>query len=410
MRVCLVDDNPSLGGQIWRSSIANKPPHPKAAHWLARIAKGGVAVRSGARVVTARTSGPRGRTVLCVEQAEQATEIETSALVLATGARERFLPFPGWTLPGVYGAGGLLAFVKAGLDIHGKRVVVAGTGPLLLAVAAGLRAAGARIVAVIEQAETRRLARFSGRLLAGHAGKVIEGARYGWRMRGIPYRTNAWVTMALGDQRLQKVIVRHGAARLEWDADMLAIGYHLVPNIELAQLLQCRIDGGFVGVDERQQTSVKGIYCVGEGTGIGGVDKAQIEGLIAGFEASGLTDRARRLRKARDRQAGLAKNLAATFALREELRILAGPETLVCRCEDVAYRVVAACQSWREAKLHTRCGMGPCQGRICGAATEFLFGWQAPAPRPPLFPADVSTLVAACHQHGDTADEAQPHR
>jgi hypothetical protein len=87
------------------------------------------------------------------------------------------------------------------------------------------------------------------------------------------------------------------------------------------------------------------------------------------------------------------RSLADAFALRDEVRHLPEDDTLVCRCEDVPYRDLAECGSWREAKLHTRCGMGPCQGRVCGAAAEFLFGWKAPAPRPPLFPAEVATLA-----------------
>jgi hypothetical protein len=117
---------------------------------------------------------------------------------------------------------------------------------------------------------------------------------------------------------------------------------------------------------------------------------------------------AKRLLPARNREMRLVRSLAHTFRLREELRTLAEAETLVCRCEDVAYGAVAACTSWREAKLHTRCGMGPCQGRICGPATEFLFGWQAPSPRPPLFPASVGTLAAASEDPYAAADHAAP--
>jgi NADPH-dependent 2,4-dienoyl-CoA reductase/sulfur reductase-like enzyme len=320
-------------------------------------------------------------------------DIEYSAVVLAAGARELFLPFPGWTLPGIYGAGGLQAFVKGGLDIQGKRVVVAGTGPLLLAVAAHLREAGARIVSVVEQAPLLRLMRFSLGLVREQAGKLIEGAGYALHTVGVPYRTGAWVASAMGRERLEKVVIRSGSDLLQAETDMLAIGYHLVPNTELAQLLGCDLESGFVVVDESQQTSVKGIYCAGESTGIGGVDKAQIEGRIAALTIAGQLDQARALFKSRDRQMRFARQLAAAFGLRAELRTVPTDDTLVCRCEDVPHSALAPCASWREAKLHTRCGMGPCQGRICGPAAEFLFGWKAPAPRPPLFPADVATLA-----------------
>ena len=182
---------------------------------------------------------------------------------------------------------------------------------------------------------------------------------------------------------------------------MLAIGYHLVPNTELAQLLNCELASGLVRVDALQQTSVEGIYCVGEPTGIGGVDKAKLEGRIAALAATGQIEQAKLLFEKRERQVRFARNLSSAFALREELRHLPAEDTFVCRCEDVFYRELAHCNSWREAKLHTRCGMGPCQGRICAPATEFLFGWKPPVPRPPLFPVEVGTLA-------ETGPDLQP--
>ncbi len=396
MRVCVVDDNPSCGGQIWRAGISDHRGNAPAAQWLERMQRAHVDIRLGARAVFAPSAG-----VLRIEQSGRFTDLEYGSLVLATGARELFLPFPGWTLPGVYGAGGLQAFVKSGLNIRGKRVVIAGTGPLLPAVGAHLRVAGARIVAIVEQAPISRLARFSLGLVRGQIGKLFEGGSYALNIAGIPYRTGAWVTSAFGQERVEKITIRSGSGILEVATDMLAIGYHLVPNTELAQLLQCELDNGYVRVDERQQTSVKGIYGAGELTGIGGVDKAKIEGRIAGLAAAGQPDKARALLKQRDRHVRFARNLAAAFALRDELRRLPADATLVCRCEDVPFGALAQRRSWREAKLHTRCGMGPCQGRICGPAAEFLFGWRAPGPRPPVFPVEVQILAPipeAAHQ------------
>ena len=124
----MVDDNPRPGGQIWRASSYPKP-------WL----RDKVELISGARVFAAPAPG----TLALETFRRRATCSTTSSLILATGARERFLPFPGWTLPNVMGAGGLQALVKSGLPIKGKRVVVAGSGPLLLAVAKYLRDHGA---------------------------------------------------------------------------------------------------------------------------------------------------------------------------------------------------------------------------------------------------------------------------
>ena len=393
MRVCLIDDNPEPGGQIWRKNVARQAVNTDAAKWLRSIQSSRVVMRSGWRVVDGSASAGQTPVTLRIEQEGRWIDLECSTLILATGARELFLPFPGWTLPGIFGVGGIQAFVKSGLDISGKRVVIAGTGPLLLAVAASLHRAGAQIVTVVEQAPMARMAKFSFGLLWGHAGKLVEGARYGWSLLGIPYRTGSWVTSAVGDEHLRKVEIQSGSQALRFDADMLAVGFHLVPNTELAQLLGCEQRHGYVLVDDLQQTTAKGIYCVGEAAGIGGAEKAQIEGRIAALAVSGQEERAKALFRIRDRQMHFAQRLGSAFVLREELRTLAKDETVVCRCEDVTHGSLVSRRSWREAKLHTRCGMGPCQGRVCGAATRFLYGWDIPDPRPPLFPVEVSALA-----------------
>ena len=133
-RVGIVDENAALGGQIWRSGSSGQPHNSEAASWIARLNTAGAVVLCGQRVFHQPQPG-----VLMAEGLEDAWELRYRNLVLATGARERFLPFPGWTLPNIMGAGGLQAMVKSGLPIRGQRVVVAGTGPLLLAVAAYLR-------------------------------------------------------------------------------------------------------------------------------------------------------------------------------------------------------------------------------------------------------------------------------
>jgi hypothetical protein len=135
------------------------------------------------------------------------------------------------------------------------------------------------------------------------------------------------------------------------------------------------------------------VYCAGEPTGVGGVDRALIEGQIAGHAASGQTAQAERLFAARTRTHRFTHALNQAFALREELKQLADADTVVCRCEDVTRGQLERYEGWRPAKLHTRCGMGPCQGRICGSATRVLFGWHPESVRPPLFPTSVGTFI-----------------
>ena len=151
--VGLVDDNFSPGGQIWRAGIEGS--NPQATEWIKRLQVAQVVKLCGVRIFHQPETG-----VLLGETKNEICELRYDKLILATGARERFLPFPGWTLPNVMGAGGLQAMVKSGLYIHGKRVIVAGTGPLLLAVAAYLRKHGAEIAILCEQTSWSSLARF----------------------------------------------------------------------------------------------------------------------------------------------------------------------------------------------------------------------------------------------------------
>lgn len=392
LQVCLLDDNTAPGGQIWRGAQAQRGAH--LAHgrefhaWTDRLQRTKCAVWVGWQA----TAQPSSR-MLRVEHEDEVRDFEFKHLVLATGARERFLPFPGWTLPGVMGAGGMQAFVRSGLDPRGKRVVVAGTGPLLLAIAAGLSDAGATVIGIFEQAPLARLVRF-GLALTKQPVKLIEGAQYRRKTRATPYRTGSWVTRVEGPGQVERVVLSNGRREWRLPCDWLASGFHLVPNLELPNLLGCRLDGEYVAVDERQQSSVPGIACVGELTGVGGVEKALLEGQIAGWAAAGDDARIQANLPHLKRYRRFAQQLDSAFALRPELRKLAEAETVVCRCEDVLHAELAKCSSWREAKLHTRCGMGACQARVCGAATEFLFGWKSGGTRPPIFPASVSVVAA----------------
>jgi hypothetical protein len=121
------------------------------------------------------------------------------------------------------------------------------------------------------------------------------------------------------------------------------------------------------------------------------------EGQIAGFAAAGRIESAKELFHTRAKLHKFAKVLNRTFSLRAELKSLPRPETLVCRCEDVAYGRLQKHTSWRAAKLQTRCGMGPCQGRICGPATQFLFDWRPESVRPPIFPTRFENLAVTAN-------------
>jgi NADPH-dependent 2,4-dienoyl-CoA reductase/sulfur reductase-like enzyme len=381
-----VDDTPWLGGQIWRGEQSH-PKQPQAQQWLDKFRRSGATLLDRTSVVAAPASG-----VLLAERANQPCEIHWQKLILATGARELFLPFPGWTLPGVIGPGGLQALVKNGWPIAGKRVVVCGTGPLLLAVANGLRSHGAKIVFIAEQASFGRILEFGFKLLR-HPGKIFQSIGITVGILGIPFRCGVWPVKVEGGDSLQRVTLTNGRRTWTEECDFLACGFHLVPNVELPLALGCELENGFVRVDRWQTTTVANVFCAGEPTGIGGADCALTEGQIAGYAASGQTARAEALFKQRAAWHGFRDALARTYILREELRKLAADDTLLCRCEDVTVGRVKQFSGWREAKLLSRCGMGACQGRVCGAAAKFVLGWGMDSVRPPILPARVGSLI-----------------
>lgn len=389
-RVMLLDAQPRHGGQVWRHDVMHgTPPVARAAiHALGDK----VDWRAQHQIVAAD-----GRRLLA-ETPDGAVEIEAAHVVLATGARELQLPFPGWTLPGVTGAGGLQALAKQGWPLAGKRVLVAGSGPLLLAAAATLRKHGATVVGIHEQASAARVAAFAARLWRWPA-RAWQAAQLRVALTGVPYRCGSFVQAAFGDTQLQGVELHDAGGTRQVECDYLAIGYGLVPHVELAALLGCALDRSsthaHVQADDLLHTSVPGVYAAGEALGIAGLAAARIEGSMAGHVAAGAPDAARALAPARARERAFATLLARHFALNPRLRTLASADTVICRCEDVPLAALDDCSDARSARLAARCGMGACQGRICGAALAELGRFPSDGRRrPPLFPARLATLAA----------------
>ena len=387
-RVLMIDEGAGPGGQIWRPSVRSSQPRP-ARRAIARLETSGAEVLRSTSVVDAWRAGDRF--MVASETRGIGREIETAALVLATGARERFLPFPGWTLPNVFGVGGAQALLKSGTSFRGKRVVIAGSGPLLLPVAASLARAGAKILIVAEQAPSASVMRFAAGLVRRPL-TIAQAVSFRASFLTTPYAMGTWIVAAHGDTTLRSVTLTDGRSTRTFVCDVLCAAFGLVPNTELARLMGCAVERGAVVVDEKQSTSVPGVYCCGEPTGIGGVDLAVVEGEIAGLAAIGRPAPSALLsRRANHRRA--AAHLDRTFALPPELFALADDDTMVCRCEDVRWGALDRRWTSRQAKLYTRIGMGPCQGRICGAALECLMNWPADSVRVPAQPARCRTLV-----------------
>lgn len=392
--VVMLDEAPRPGGQVWRH-LDEEPP-AAARPWLRRLSQSSAEVRSGVAVVdlVREAEGQGGRFTLVCRAPGGPQRVHATSLVLATGARERFVPFPGWTLPGVIGIGGAHALLESGVDFGGKRVVLSGSGPLLLSVAAGLSGAGARVLLIAEQAAAGRVLRFGAGLWRTPA-RLWEAGRYRLGVSRAPYRLGSWVTRAVGEDRLEGVEVVVGGKQRSISCDILCTGFGLVPDLTLPRLLGCDVADGAVQVDRLQQSSVEGVWCAGETTGIGGADAALLEGRVAGLAASGAVREAEALTRRRDRARGFARALEEAFRPREELRRLPDADTIVCRCEDVRFGALNPEWEGRQAKLYTRAGMGACQGRMCGPAMEHLFGWPPGVGRIPASVATVDTLADA---------------
>lgn len=387
--IAVVDEGVAPGGQIWRRD--SRDGHSEIAReWVRALDRTATTWLDRATVIDAFRSGGGHR--LVIEREGRRVVVESATVILATGARELFLPFPGWTLPGIIGVGGLQALAKSGLKVRGKRIVLAGSGPLLMAVAASLARRGAEIVAVAEQAPIRTMARFAVRMLAKPR-TALDALRYASELSGGTVHLGKWVAAANGRTRVETVVVSDGLHEQTIGCDLLGTGYGLVPNTELASLLGCRLGPDGIVVDGRHRTSVEGVFAAGECVGIGGVETAVLEGSIAGQIAAGLSVSDFTISR-RDRSRRWSRTLDAAFALRPEVRSLARPDTIVCRCEDVTLGAIDEHWEPRQAKLYTRAGMGACQGRVCNAALRSIRGWARDTVRAPVQPASLSTLAA----------------
>jgi len=431
--VVVLDEGPSPGGQVFRQPPASfsvrenpalaTPNHRKGHHLLLAARERGIEVRHGVTVYGAAPDK------LEIELDGRGVECEFERLILATGAHDRAVAFPGWTLPGVITAGAAQVMVRGYAVAPGQRALVAGTGPLLLPTITALIAAGVEVVGALEACGRGRalgalpavLWNGARRKEAWHYARVLLGARTRLSM--------GWAVFeAKGEGCVQSAVIgrvdrtgrpRRGTAR-EVDVDLICTGFGLSPSIELARLLGCEmhhvpVRGGWLPVhDEDMLTSVSTVHVAGEIAGIGGADVAMVEGRLAGLAiADGLGlagDRAAAIRRARadrQRERRASDAMLAAFPVLPGLHQLADDATIVCRCEDVTLDrlrdgVEIHGRDLRGAKMGTRAGMGPCQGRVCqpliaDLLTHRLDGPAGPPPCPsvqvPVKPVSVETML-----------------
>jgi NADPH-dependent 2,4-dienoyl-CoA reductase/sulfur reductase-like enzyme len=334
------------------------------------------------------------QTLLVASQHEQVAEYRAEALILATGARERQVPFPGWTLTGVISTGGAQILMKGSGILPGEKPLISGSSPLMLALAAEILANGGRVLAVLDEGSTaqKRLAFGAG---AAIIPKLCEGALYLARLlaAGVPLRQSVRVLEARGKRWLEAVVaasvdargrIRQGTERV-YATDTLAMGHGFVPNIELPCQAGCRthyaVDKGgwHVVVAETMETSVPGLYAVGETTGIAGGEKSLVEGRLAAWHvlrARGRVDaktyaaRVRPLLRRRRLQVRYGSFFNRLCRPPGALYAQIPDDTIVCRCEEISLGEIrrqmgSGFTTMNGIKRASRCGMGHCQGRTC---------------------------------------------
>jgi NADPH-dependent 2,4-dienoyl-CoA reductase/sulfur reductase-like enzyme len=324
-------------------------------------------------------------------QGGQESSLTAEKLILATGAYDRTLPFPGWDLPGSMTPGGAQALLKGQGVLAGEKVVVAGTGPFLLPVATGLAESGAEIVGLFEANNPLRW------LLSPHAlllnpGKFSELVYYSKQLAkfGIRPRFSRIVSSFSGNRatssRIDSRFTTTQNVQNSHEVDVVAVGWGFLPDLTLGGIAGCAqkvdSDGTTVfQVDDSQQSSVENIWIAGEATGIGGADLSLIEGEIAGLAASGQKIR-QSLQIIRARKQIFANALKRSYPVKDGWQSWPNEATTICRCEEVKMNELRASVSQlgaedsRTAKLFTRAGMGLCQGRVCSRnVSELVAGF-----------------------------------
>ena len=430
--VLLVDERASLGGQYYKQPASSFVLDPAALdrqysagrELIQRVRAAPVRIFSGVRIWGA--DGP-GR--LYAARGREQFEFRTERLILATGAYERAVPFPGWTLPGVMTTGAGQSLLRAYQVAPGHRLLVAGNGPLNVQLAAELARAGGTVVGLVEVARMFSPGRAIAALaMAASAPSLTrDGLGYlaGLRRARVPILTGSAVVRVDGDGRAQRAVV----ARLDhdgravpgtersFDVDAVCVGLGFMPGNELARLLGLRysVDPGTGGyVLERSpsgRSSLEHVWVVGDGAEVRGAKVAESIGTLAGAEAAVSLGRPvcdlRATRRQRDRHEQFQRALWRAYRAPALFSQLADPQTIVCRCENVTLATIAATarevHSSGALKRLTRAGMGQCQGRFCGFMVTHLVaettGVPADAqsgfaPQPPLRPVQVSALAA----------------
>ena len=401
----VLDESLRAGGQIAKApspAASGSPELPLSSQrvvrrLLAESADSSLHIQHRGGVQVAGIFGERD---VAFVQGGALSELRAEALLIATGAHDRVVPFPGWTLPGVVGLGGLQTLLGHHGVLPGDEIVLAGSGLLLLATAARMTLAGHPPSAVLEATGLIDLMGAMPGLLR-RPSLLSEGMSLLRILKagGVRLHRRSAVVRALGAESLEAIEVapvdsnwRPDLGKIETiSTDCLATGFGLMPETALARTAGVAFEhlselGGWCPQHNREmETDRAGIFVAGDSCGVRGAEVSALQGRIAGMAMAGRlgaggTDdvhRGARLRRELDRLLAARGGLDRAFQVRPGIYEMVTDDTVVCRCEEVTWReakswISRGASSTAELKMTTRAGMGRCQGRFCGCHLQDL--------------------------------------
>ncbi|XOV78068.1 MAG: FAD-dependent oxidoreductase [Aestuariibacter sp.] len=397
--VILFDEQNAVGGQIYRHIEHSSLTHQKLL---------GPDYQKGKKIAEAfkncsATYVPKARVwhiddnkEIAYSTVSKAQTVHAENVILATGAMERPVPFPGWTLPGVMNAGAGQVLFKAHELAPSEDVILAGSGPLLLLLAWQYLQAGIKVQAVLDltpgENHFQAIKHLPKALLA--FSYLRKGLVYEWQLKraGIPFFRNVSNLQACGEQELSSVSFLVKGVRYALNTQHLLVHFGVIPSIQLSQSIGCEHlwDKGQQcwrpKLTESGETNLTGIYIAGDGAGINGAVSAQYSGEIAALDCLSKTGKisasehrtlSEPLYRSKAKDQRIRPFLEAYFRVPTSLFRDLPDDTLVCRCEEVTAlnirdAVRAGHTDCNQVKFLTRCGMGPCQGRQCAQAVSHI--------------------------------------
>ena len=407
-KVVLIEEYARPGGQYYKQPAAGLHPHKQLPHSLGDNLQHGRELLAGLKnpnidlrcntlvwnITPDRVLdlyGPNGH---------QVERLQAKKVIVAAGAYERVVPFPGWTLPGVTTVGAAQLLLKGQGLLLGQKILVAGTGPLLQLAAVQLLDAGADVLAIVELQSRAEFFSHASKLF-GQWSKIGQGMANQKRLMeaGVPIKYGYAVVRASGENQVEGAVIAKvdsagrpvSGSEETLTADTVCINFGFLPATELTRLAGCeqKFDSNFGSLatltNPDFETSVRGIFAVGEVRGIGGVEVALLEGQIAGAVAArqlGYQPDGHDVRKEWEKARAAVESLGAMFAVKPGLFEAIADEVMVCRCEEVTAGAIRSAARAGAANLNSlkpwnRCGMGRCQGRFCGPVAAQLVAAEA---------------------------------